>query len=253
MSVAKKLTQMTKRAASLRAKQAGFYSEWASGFNPLNSIGGPVGTILAGLTPTRDLGEQAETDESMWKNLLIPGVGPYNAMKRLGTAIRGPELRSERRDLAEHRDEARKALRDRRLQPRDGDGDGKVNDGTPEEKEARAKQAGIGTMLGGGAGIGLNRLMGGLNPEVRNAILGALITGAGGGLAGALTAGEDEEDQLRGLIRGGILGAGIGGVGGYAYGANKPKPPGEMTPLSEPKSIFDRLKHDHPDWYSEVS
>lgn len=134
-------SQMLGQLTGQGAKQAGFYSEWGSGFNPLNSIGGPVGTILAGLTPTRDLGEQAETDESMWKNLLIPGVGPYNAMKRLGTSIRGPEARSERRDLAEHRDEERKALRDRRLQPRDGDGDGKVNDGTTEEKEARAGRA----------------------------------------------------------------------------------------------------------------
>ncbi len=106
-------------------KQAGFYSELLSGLNPLNMIGGnAIGSLAALATPTRSLEDQAELDtggtKEVLKDLLIPGLGPYRSMKRLGTSIRGPELKE------------MKAKR----KAKDGDGDGKVNDGTPEEKEA---------------------------------------------------------------------------------------------------------------------
>jgi len=111
-------------------KAAGYWSELAGGLNPLNIYGGsPIGAAAALATPTRNLQDQALADQDMWKNLLIPGVGPYNTMKRLGGAIRGPEITEERRELAAERAEGKK-------KKRDGDGDGMVNDGTPEEKEA---------------------------------------------------------------------------------------------------------------------
>ena len=79
------------------AKAGGYWSEAASGINPLNIYGGtPIGSLAAAMTPTRSLAEQAEGDNggigTVLQNLLIPGVGPYRAMKRLGTSIRGPEL-----------------------------------------------------------------------------------------------------------------------------------------------------------------
>jgi hypothetical protein len=112
-------------------KRSGFYSEMLSGLNPLNLYGGTlVGSGAALTTPTRDLKQQAEADQDMWKNILVPGVGPYNAMKRIGTSIRGPELKEERGALEAAQAEAKRS----RKEKRDGDGDGMVNDGTPEEK-----------------------------------------------------------------------------------------------------------------------
>ena len=100
-------------------KQSGYWTELASGINPLNWYGGAVGGLAAaGLTPTRSLSEQAVSDQETWKNILMPGRGVYNSMKRLGTGIRGPEIKELRKKV------------------RDGDGDGKIHDGTPEEKEA---------------------------------------------------------------------------------------------------------------------
>ena len=85
-------------------KSAGYWTELLSGLNPLNMIGGShIGMGAAALTPTRNLQEQAVADEDMWKNLLIPGVGGYNAMKRLGTSIRGPEIKQQQRNLKRQR------------------------------------------------------------------------------------------------------------------------------------------------------
>jgi len=82
-------------------KHAGFWSETiGSIINPLNFYGGAMlggGAALA--TDTHSLREQAERDSGginqVLKDILIPGVGPYNAMKRLGTSIRGSELKDE--------------------------------------------------------------------------------------------------------------------------------------------------------------
>jgi hypothetical protein len=103
-------------------KQGGYWSELAGSVgNPLNWMGpGHLGAAAAGLTKTRNIDEQAEADESLMGNLLIPGKASYNLFKRLGGSIRGPEIKAERENLKK---------------PRDGDGDGMVNDGTPEERE----------------------------------------------------------------------------------------------------------------------
>jgi hypothetical protein len=53
------------------------------------------------------LQEQAKIDtggvSQALKDLLIPGVGPYNAWKRVGTSIRGPEL-----EKLKHKEEDKK-------------------------------------------------------------------------------------------------------------------------------------------------
>jgi hypothetical protein len=91
-----------KVAAQLQAqseKQAGPVSEVLSGFNPLNMYGGShLGGLAALATPTRSLARQAEYDsnDGMLRalgNVLVPGMGPYNAFKRTGAAIRSPEMR----------------------------------------------------------------------------------------------------------------------------------------------------------------
>lgn len=65
-------------------KQAGLGTEYASRFNPLNLCGGGLlGMGAAGLTDTRTAEEQAAAEGDTWSNLLIPGVGAYNEMKRL--------------------------------------------------------------------------------------------------------------------------------------------------------------------------
>ena len=77
---------MIKTAAAICEldKLAGVTSEYASGINPLNILGGPIGGLAAALTPTRTDEEQEEAGTSGLSNLLIPGVGQYNYMKRLG-------------------------------------------------------------------------------------------------------------------------------------------------------------------------
>ena len=108
-------------------KEAGYWSEiGGSMLNPLNLYGGNLlGGAAALATPTKsqkEIADRETDDESTWlKNLIIPGVGPYHYYKRLGNSIRGPEIKEQRR-------KSRAA--------KDGDGDGKVNDGTSEEKEA---------------------------------------------------------------------------------------------------------------------
>jgi len=97
----KKVVQAcAERIIGLQEKQGGYWSEFFSQLNPLNWYAGNIaggGAALA--TPTRSLQDQARRDElggagTALANLLIPGVGPYNAFKRLGTSIRGPELKS---------------------------------------------------------------------------------------------------------------------------------------------------------------
>jgi hypothetical protein len=74
-------------------KQAGYYTELAGGLNPFNMLGGTaLGALAALLTPTRSLLEQAHHDKDSFSNLLLPGKGPYNMAKRVGTSIRGPEF-----------------------------------------------------------------------------------------------------------------------------------------------------------------
>jgi hypothetical protein len=118
-------------------KSAGIVSEAVGLLNPLNLYGGNfVGPLAALATPTKSLKEQAKMESrggrTALENLLIPGVAPYRGYKRLGTSIRGPELQKERRSVRKSKRDAHTSRR----AARDGDGDGKVHDGTPEEKEA---------------------------------------------------------------------------------------------------------------------
>jgi hypothetical protein len=81
-------------------KTAGWKTELAgSNLNPLNMVGSPIGMLVAALTKTKSLGEVAEADKDTWSNILVPGKASYNLMKRLGSGIRGPEMKDTRRDL----------------------------------------------------------------------------------------------------------------------------------------------------------
>lgn len=83
--------QLQKAAAATLIKMGGWKSELATGFNPLNVVGSPIGTLAAAVTPTRSMREVAEADLETWKNVLMPGRGMYNVWKRHGTEMRGPE------------------------------------------------------------------------------------------------------------------------------------------------------------------
>ena len=72
--------------------------------NPINLMGGGTAGALAALaTPTESLEEQSKRDaggiKQVLKDILIPGYGPYNSMKRVGTSIRGPELEALKAEL----------------------------------------------------------------------------------------------------------------------------------------------------------
>lgn len=80
-------------------KAANAITEGLSTFNPLNAYGGAVlGAGAALATPTQRLSHLAKRDENSGViqgllDILVPGVGPYNAAKRLGTMIRSPEIK----------------------------------------------------------------------------------------------------------------------------------------------------------------
>ena len=86
----------------LLEKRAGYWSELVGGVaNPLNWYGGNlVGPAVALARPTRTLEQQAEHDAGgigqILANLLIPGVAPYHASKRIGFSIRSKELKDEK-------------------------------------------------------------------------------------------------------------------------------------------------------------
>lgn len=99
---------------TLAEKQAGPVSEYLSGFNPLNWYGGSLaGGGIALATPTRSLKEQAEFDADdnalrALTNVLVPGVGPYRGFKRIGAAIRSPEMKDIK--MQRTRDKAKRDL-----------------------------------------------------------------------------------------------------------------------------------------------
>lgn len=99
---------------TLAEKQAGPVSEYLSGFNPLNMYGGSLaGGGIALATPTRSMKEQAEFDSNdgvlrALTNVLVPGVGPYRGFKRIGAAIRSPEMKDIK--MQRTRDKAKRDL-----------------------------------------------------------------------------------------------------------------------------------------------
>jgi len=96
------------RAVAQFEKAAGWKSEAIlPNLNPLNVVGSPIGTLLAALKPTRDTEDQAKADQEVWKNLLIPGRGAYNAWKRVGYGMRNPELLAEGRKVRKERKEGK--------------------------------------------------------------------------------------------------------------------------------------------------
>ena len=106
-------------------KEAGYWSEAIGQLNPANIVGGThIGAASALATPTRDTEEQAESDQSVWKNLLVPGVAGYNAAKRLGYSIRNPDLKAE--DLDAQIEQLENALVELKAEKAEGDnGEGK--------------------------------------------------------------------------------------------------------------------------------
>ena len=94
------------KCANALTKRGGYWTEQLGGFNPLNMYGGtPIGMIAAGFTPTRSINEMADQDTGSWSNVLLPGVAPYRVMKRLGTAIRGPEMKAMEEQIKRERAE----------------------------------------------------------------------------------------------------------------------------------------------------
>jgi hypothetical protein len=77
-----------------------------------------VGSLAALATPTRNVDEQGEADQKHLRNF-IPGVASYNAWKRFGHSVRGPEIREGQRKAKEKKkeknDEEKKAAFIRQL------------------------------------------------------------------------------------------------------------------------------------------
>ena len=235
------------------AKSAGYWSELGSNVNPVNAYGGNfVGMLAALATPTRDIREQANADQSMWKNLLIPGVGGYNAMKRVGHSVRGPEITKERDELEQEQLDARKKKRAAKDGEKSAAEYGRMlakqaADPAPALPPAKPPAKPIAPVVAppastkpaidpaqdyGGGGM---RRTPTPNPSARDqnaeylklfgdkaqlgsrAGYGALLGGLG--LAGAHYLTDDEEDRsLGGTLGAGLLGAGMGSVGGAGYG-----------------------------------
>lgn len=224
-------------------KTAGYLSEIAGQLvNPGNWFGvTPAITGGAALgEPTRSSKEQAAADEDMWKNLLIPGVAPYHAWKRLGYSIRGKELKEERerRKKKKSDEKEREELEKWQMTVKEDDPDidergrrlKKLQDDDAKDKEhvklaapsvpgapdSRAKLLDhIKYMLAGGVGgATLGGLAGG----------GAAAGGAIGGLYGLLSdPGKDEKGKRRSrlmrALKGIVYGGGLGALGGLAGGA----------------------------------
>ena len=65
-------------------KKAGMGTEYLSFLNPLNFLASPVGMIAAGMTDTLTKEKMAKQQDRDISNMLVPGVGAYRLMKRLG-------------------------------------------------------------------------------------------------------------------------------------------------------------------------
>ena len=81
-----------------KEKAAGWKSEMASGVNPLNLLAAPFAGAAALSTPTQShdqLAQRLAKDDLLQnlKTMLVPGVGPYQSFKSVGTAIRSPEMK----------------------------------------------------------------------------------------------------------------------------------------------------------------
>jgi hypothetical protein len=116
------------------AKTAGYWSEtFGTALNPINHMGGtPLGMGAAVATPTRSLKEQGRMDSAgvkqVLRDLLIPGVAPYNSMKRLGTSIRGPELKEMKAEADDSRLSKREAKKDKNEDSKENDEKDKKSD-----------------------------------------------------------------------------------------------------------------------------
>ena len=102
-----------KKEEAKKKKEAGWKSEAASFVNPLNLLGGSIGgAITAGLTPTQSYDDLArrtarETLKDNLVTMLVPGVGPYQMLKRQGTSIRSPEVQGLKDDYKAEKDKAK--------------------------------------------------------------------------------------------------------------------------------------------------
>lgn len=86
-----------------KEKAAGWKSEIASGLNPLNLVAAPFAAGAALKTPTQSydqLAQRLAKDDLLQnlKTMLVPGVGPYQSFKTMGTAIRSPEIKKLREE-----------------------------------------------------------------------------------------------------------------------------------------------------------
>lgn len=227
------------------SKQAGPISETLAFARPDNLLGGAA----ALMTPTRTLAQQANHDanDGMGRtlaNLFVPGVGAYNAYKRMGASMRSPEmkklqLQQQGRPMPQApAAPATSMLGEKKSFMAGGalgalGGLASLNKETPTVPEA-AQAAGRGGLIGAaaqaagrkgmqlGERIAFNgRLVAPLSQVRAGRVLGALAGGLGGGLAsrGAIdTLRGENNDVLRGI--GKAVGPGLGGLVGGAVGGH---------------------------------
>jgi len=235
---------MKKSAAFLQgytAKEGGYWSEtFGSMLNPLNLYGGIQGGGIAALaTPTKSLEEQAEQADiqaespikTILQNLLIPGVGPYRGFKRLGTSIRGPELKkmqAEKKEKREGEEAKEKKEKDKESE------DNNIKESTMKKSAAvqgyldgyMNKLAGPGEMAGNalsatgelpsqltpfpGKGGGLNDWLRNLSRVISPNIAAPAAGAAGGAALGGLVG---KKTALAGAAAGGLAGAAMSPAG----------------------------------------
>jgi hypothetical protein len=195
------------KASGELTKASGYWSELAGQFNPLNIYGGSLAGGAAALaTPTKTQGEIAEADTGgvgkVLANLLIPGVAPYRMMKRLGTSIRGPEIKEQRAKVKKRQ--------------------------ATEDAAKKKEQAKAASLFKASSALMTKEAL----TPTQISLLSALAGGGLGAGAGALMAGKDK--RMKGAIGGGLLGAGLGGAGGMLFGGKGgPEAPPAAPPAAD--------------------
>lgn len=194
------------------SKQAGPISETLAFARPDNLLGGAA----ALMTPTRTLAQQANHDanDGMGRtlaNLFVPGVGAYNAYKRMGASMRSPEmkklqLQQQGRPMPTSPAAPAASMLGEKKSFMVGGTIGALGGLATSKKNKRGLGAGRGALIGGGTELGV----------YPGAALGGLGGLALGGLISALARrnGAHPGD----MIAGGALGAGAGALGGGYLG-----------------------------------
>lgn len=195
-------------------KQAGPISELLSHYNPVNAVALPAAGLAALLTPTRTTAQMAKNDAKsrVLRDLLVPGVGPYNAFKRTGYAWRNPELKAEIAGVQLDRADKRTNKGQAKSEPKEDTED------KDESEKSAAYELAVATALGQKLAQDqsvLSRIGGHLSTAGQ--YLGKNPWAAAG--AGALIAGLPAlfRGDRRKALRNSLFGAGAGLVGQQAW------------------------------------